>query len=303
LILEYPFDRHFGHHRFVEHKELGKSGVYLPEIGLGTWQYAGGVEPLRKGIEYGAFFLDTAESYGSEEVVGQALRGIAARTFIATKVSPPHLKRVDLLRSAEQSLHRLQRDYIDLYQLHGPNPRIPIEETMTAMEELVDAGKVRFIGVSNFTVRELRRAEAVMRKYPIVSNQVRFSLVDRTIERELLPYCQKKGISILAFSPLARAIQNILRKDRHGVLRQIVNETGKTEAQIALNWCTARDFVIAITKSDSSNRVIDACNSSGWRLTTEHIRLLDEAIKYRRRGPTEIALRRVARRVLSRLGR
>jgi diketogulonate reductase-like aldo/keto reductase len=303
LIREYPFDRHFGYHRFVEHKELGKSGVSLPEIGLGTWHYAGGVEPLRMGIENGAFFLDTAESYGSEEVVGETVRGIRARTFIATKVSPSHLKRVDLLRSAEQSLRRLQSDYIDLYQLHGPNPRIPIEETMAAMEELVDAGKVRFIGVSNFTVRELRKAEAVMRKYPIVSNQVRFSLVDRTIERELLPYCQKKGISILAFSPLARGVQNILRKDRHGVLRQIASETGKTEAQIALNWCTARERVIAITKSDSSNRLIDACNSSGWRLTMDHIRLLDEAIKYRRRGPTEIALRRVARRILSRLGR
>ncbi len=286
----------------MDHKELGSSGKLLPEIGLGTWRYGGGVEPLRKGIELGAFFIDTAESYGSEGVVGEAIRGIRERVIIATKVSPAHLKRIDLLRAADQSLVRLRIDHIDLYQIHGPNPAVPIEETMAALEELVDAGKVRFIGVSNFTLEELKRAQTVMRKYPIVSNQVRYSLVDRTIERDLLSYCQKNRTTILAYSPLARGIQNIIRKDKYGVLPRIAAEMAKTEAQIALNWCIAKEGVIAITKSNSVNRIAEACSASGWRLSDDQLGILDKRIKFRRRGRAEIALRRAARRVVDWLG-
>ena len=286
----------------MDHKELGSSGKLLPEIGLGTWRYGGGVEPLRKGIELGAFFIDTAESYGSEGVVGEAIRGIRERVIIATKVSPAHLKRIDLLRAADQSLVRLRIDHIDLYQIHGPNPAVPIEETMAALEELVDAGKVRFIGVSNFTLEELKRAQTVMRKYPIVSNQVRYSLVDRTIERDLLSYCQKNRTTILAYSPLARGIQNIIRKDKYGVLPRIAAEMAKTEAQIAVNWCIAKEGVIAITKSNSVNRIVEACSASGWRLSDDQLGILDKSIRFRRRGRAEIALRRAARRVVDWLG-
>jgi len=286
----------------MNHKELGKSGKLLPEIALGTWRYGGGVEPLRKGVELGAFFLDTAESYGSEAVVGEAIRGIRERVFIATKVSPANLRRSDLLKAAEQSLLRLKIDHIDLYQIHGPNPEIPIEESMGALEELVDAGKVRFIGVSNFTLKELMRAQAAMRKYPIVSNQVGYSLVDRTIERDLLSHCQKNGITILGYSPLARALPNILKKDKHGVLTRIAAETAKTEAQIALNWCIAKDGVIAITKSNSVDRVAEACRASGWRLSGDQLAMLDKGIRFRQRRQTEIALRRSARRLLDWLG-
>lgn len=283
-------------------KELGKSGVHLPEIAFGTWRYGGGLDPLRVAIEQGAYFLDTAESYGNEDIVGEAVQGVRRHIFLASKVSPGNLKRNDLLRSADQSLLRLRTDYIDLYQLHGPNPTIPIAETMGAMEDLVDAGKVRFIGVSNFSLPELRRAESVMRRYSIVSNQVRFSLVDRTIEKNLLPYCQKRGITILAFSPLAQGIQNILKRDQYGTLRRISVETAKTEAQVALNWCTSRECVIAITKSDSVIRVIENCHASGWRLSADQIRLLDQGIRYRSRGTAEIALRRLTKKILYRLG-
>jgi diketogulonate reductase-like aldo/keto reductase len=285
----------------MNHKELGKSGKLLPEIGFGTWRYSGGVEPLRKAVELGAFFLDTAESYGNEAVVGEAIHGIRERVFIATKVSPANLKRIDLLKAAEQSLFRLRIDHIDLYQIHEPNPEVPIEESMGALEELVDAGKVQFIGVSNFTLKELMRAQAVMRKYPIVSNQVRYSLVDRTIEKGLLSYCQQKGITILAYSPMARAIENIMKKDKQGVLRRIAAETGKTEVQVALNWCMAKEGVIAITKSNSVHRIAEACRASGWRLSHDQLAMLDQGIKFRRRGRTEIALRRSARRILDRL--
>jgi diketogulonate reductase-like aldo/keto reductase len=286
----------------MNQKELGRTGVHLPEIGLGTSNYKGGVDPLRKGIELGAFFIDTAESYGSEEIVGEAVKGSRERVFIATKVSPAHFKREDLLKAADHSLRRLKTDRIDLYQLHEPSSTVPIEETMAAMESLTDAGKVRFIGVSNFSVRQLKKAQSAMRKHTIVSNQVRYSLVDRTIEKDLLPYCQKNGITILGYSPLARGIHNVQRKDSRGVLRKVAAAIGKTEVQVALSWCIAKPGVIAITKSDSVERIIEDCNVSGWRLSADQSRQLDEGIKHRGRGAAEVTLRRLARRILDRPG-
>src|SRR5207302_2497762 len=117
-------------------KCLADTTVRLPEIGLGTLNYKGGVEPLRTGIALGACLIDTAESYGTEEIVGEAIRGVRDRVFIATKALPSHFRHADLLKAADQSLGRLRTDRIDLYQLHWPNYTVPIEETMAAMEEL-----------------------------------------------------------------------------------------------------------------------------------------------------------------------
>ncbi|MGQ9655824.1 MAG: aldo/keto reductase, partial [Thermodesulfobacteriota bacterium] len=130
----------------MEQKQLGQTGVMLPEIGLGTWMYRGETEPIRRAVELGATHIDTAESYGTEDAVGEAIEGIRDRVFVATKVSPSHFRHDDLVRAAENSLRRLRTDHIDLYQLHWPSAEVPIAETMGAMEELVDAGKVRFIG-------------------------------------------------------------------------------------------------------------------------------------------------------------
>ena len=187
----------------MNYKELATTVIELPELALGTWRHQGGVEALLAGIDLGAKFIDTAESYGTEEVVGAAIKGIRSRVFLATKVSPRHFRREEVIRAAESSLRRLQTDHIDLYQLHWPNYTVPIAETMGAMEELVGMGKVRFIGVSNFSAREIEKAQVSLSKAKIVSNQVRYSLVDRTIEYGLLQYCEAKKITILAFSPLA----------------------------------------------------------------------------------------------------
>ncbi len=149
-------------------KELGTTGVLIPEIGVGTWKYKGGPRLLRRAVELGAAMVDTAESYGNEETVGEAIKGLRDRVFVATKTN--HWKYGDVISSAEASFKKLGLDRIDLYQLHWPSARAPIAETMGAMQALVDHGKVRFIGVSNFTVPDLRSALSVMDKYPIVSN-------------------------------------------------------------------------------------------------------------------------------------
>jgi len=132
-------------------RELANSGIRLPEIGFGTWNYSGGVEPLQAAIECGARFIDTAESYGTEEVVGKAIKGRRDRVFLATKVLPRNFMQRELVAAAERSLRLLGTDHIDLYQLHWPNLTIPIEEPMSGMEKLVEEGKVRFIGVSNLS--------------------------------------------------------------------------------------------------------------------------------------------------------
>jgi len=159
-----------------------------------------------------------------------------------------------------------------------------------------------FIGVSNFSVGDLRRAQSALQKHKIVSNQVRYSLVERTIEDGLLRYCQQEKITVIAFSPLGRDLRAIKARDRGGVLSAVAAMAGKTEAQVALNWCISHEGVVAIPKSNSAERVAENCGASGWRLAPEHIRLLDGGINFRRRGPAESALRRLARHALQRAG-
>jgi diketogulonate reductase-like aldo/keto reductase len=273
-------------------KELGETGAQIPEIGLGTWQYTSGPGPLRKGLEAGAYLVDTAESYGTEPAVAEAIAGRRERVFLATKVSPAHFRKRDVIKAADASLRRLRTDLIDLYQLHEPSGSIPLEETLGAMEELVDAGKVRFVGVSNFSLAQLKQAQSAMHRHPIVSNQVRYNLIDRTISDELLPYCQAHHITVIAYSPLGRGLQHILDCDASGALKQIGDALGRTQSQVALNWCIAQTGVVAIPGSNSESHIVENCGASGWRLNPEQLRELDQKIGFRRRSGLEIFLRR-----------
>lgn len=287
----------------MRYKQLGETDLMVPEVGLGTLHYRGGLEPLRKGIELGACLIDTAEAYGTEEVVGQAIRGLRNRVIIATKVLPRNFRRVDLLRAADRSLQQLKTDCIDLYQLHWPNAAVPIAETMGVMEELVEKGKIRYIGVSNFSVTELKHAQAALSRNRIVSNQVRYNLVERSIEGSLLHYCRRARITIIAFSPLARGISFIRQNDPNGILGQVARSAGRSEAQVALNWCIAKEEIIAIPKADLVEHMRENVEASDWRLAPEQMALLDSEIRFRRRGPIEGVLRRFTRSALQRMGR
>ena len=286
----------------MNRKRLGPQRIELPEIGLGTWKYKGGVAPLQHGIELGATLIDTAESYGTEEVVGEAIRGIRKEVFLATKISPHHFRRHDVHLAAEASLRRLGTDYIDLYQLHWPNLIVPLEETMSAMEELVEQGKVRFIGVSNFLVKELQRAQVALAHQKIFSNQVRYSLIDRTIEGKLLNYCQQNQIAVIAFTPLGHGLDQIAKMDPNGILKQVAGQVGKTCAQVALNWCFIQEGVVAIPKASTTEHVAENCGASGWQLSPEQVEQLERGIRYSRRGLMEMALRRTVRYFFQRFG-
>ncbi len=283
----------------MQFRELGRTHVLLPEVGLGMWGYRGGADVLRKGIEAGAAFIDTAEIYGTEGIAGEALKGIRDRVFVATKTH--HYRRREIFQCAEDSLRRLGVETIDLYQLHWPNASVPIEETMGAMEDLVDQGKVRFIGVSNFTLPELKKAQACLRKHKIVSNQLKYSLIDRTIERELLPYCRENGLTVIAYSPLANKFLKLLEADQSGVLSEIANETKKTKAQVALNWCLLKPGVVVIPKTESLEHVVENCEASGWSLTGEQAARLDRSVRFTCRSPMVIRLRTYVRRARQRV--
>jgi len=266
----------------MELRELGKTGKMVPAIGVGVWRYGGGVEPLQQAIQLGASLIDTAEAYGTEGVVGQAVKNIRDQVFVATKVSGSHLRHDEVLKAADASLRKLDTGYIDLYQIHWPNSLVPIEETMRAMETLADRGLIKHIGVSNFSTAELRDAQAAMNKYPIVSNQVLYNLNRRQIEDDLMPFCQANGITIIAYTPLdsghlAKGSALSSHPERAEVLERVAGQVQKTLAQVALNWCISQPGVIAIPKSDRAARVAENCQASGWHLSSEQMQLLNNA--------------------------
>ena len=280
----------------VESKQLGNTDVVVPEIGLGTYAFTGTAETIRMAVELGAALVDTAELYGTEDIVGRGVKEVRRRCFIATKTN--HWRYHDVLRAADESLRRLGVDVIDLYQVHWPNAAVPVAETMAAMERLVDLGKVRFIGVSNFSVQDLKEAQAAMSKYRIVSDQVRYNLVDRDVESAILPYCQKFQITVIAYSPLAKGLRSIFCADPCLVLDRLARRAGRTSGQVALNWCVSKPGVIAIPKANSAEHVVENCEASGWALTCDELKELDAKIKHRRRSRLVASIRRRVRRAV-----
>ena len=273
----------------MKHKELGDTGVMIPEIGLGTWTDTT-VAPIGKAMELGAFLIDTAEIYGTEDVVGKALYGIRDQAFIVTKFHPSHFQRRDILKQVDESLNLLRTDYIDLYMPHWANPELSIEECMGTMEELVDQGKVRFIGVSNFSVAQMQEVQSVMSKYRIVCNQMGYSLVERAIEPAgVLEYCRQNRITLMAYSPLSESLSHIVSMDRNGALSKIAAATERTIAQVALSWCITEENVVAIPRSNSFEHIKENCLASGLKLSAEHKRLLNESFPV-----TSAILRRVS---------
>ena len=265
----------------MEYRELGRTGVMIPEVGLGTWKYRGGPEPLRRGVELGANLIDTAEMYRTEDAVGVAIKGLRDRVFVATKVLGSNLRYDQVLQAAEKSLRLLDDDVIDLYQIHWPSHSVPIAETMRAMEDLVDRGMVRYIGVSNFSVAQMQEAQAAMSNNAIVCNQVLYNLKRRGIERDLIPYCEERGVTVIAYTPLADGSLAVRPRVRAGrnweALEGVAREAGKTPAQVALNWCLTRPPVVVIPKTNSVARTEENCGASGWRLTEAQVQRLEAA--------------------------
>jgi len=260
-------------------KELGTSGVRVPAIGMGTWAIGGyssrdtthdseAIRALRRGIELGMYLIDTAEMYGAghaEKLVGEATKSFPReQVFIVSKVLPENLHYADVIKAAEKSLKRLQTDWIDLYLIHSPNPRIPLTETVAAMEELVERDLVRFIGVSNFDVDQMEEARSYLGENDIVVNQVEYSLLDRSVEKDVLPYCTQQQITVMAYTPLAHG-----GLSRNQFLQEIGAKYQRTAAQVALNWLIAKQGVIAIPKAIRIEHLEENAGAMGWSLAED----------------------------------
>jgi aryl-alcohol dehydrogenase-like predicted oxidoreductase len=302
----------------LEYRELGKSGIKISAIGLGTWQWGSRewgwersygkqdvLDALQKAIELGINFIDTAEIYGhgkSEKIIGEAIRGCREEVVIATKVWPFNLSYGRVLKAAERSKRRLGIDVIDLYQIHWPNPVVPMRRTMKAMKKLVKDGKVRTVGVSNFNLKKLKAAQEALAPLDLASNQMRYNLLDRRIEHEILPYANAEKITIIAYSPLAQGLltsrpisdtrpssfiqtvnpgfstRNLVRLTKtNRILSEIAMTHGKTASQVALNWLTRKEIVVAIPGVKRAAHVIDDAGAANWALNGREIESLEQA--------------------------
>jgi diketogulonate reductase-like aldo/keto reductase len=278
----------------MEYKELS-NGFKIPVIGLGTWLMGGGREPdyskddkeikaIKEAIKLGYTHLDTAEMYAvghTEELIGKAIKKInKSKLFITTKVTNEHLHYEDVINSAKASMKRMKIKYIDLYLIHAPNPEIPIKETMNAMNYLIEQKLVRYIGVSNFTTKQMIEAQKVS-KSKIVVNQIEYSLLTRNqgkygsnnnMELETVPYCQENNIIIMAERPIERGL--LLKS--HPILDKLEQKYGKTKAQIAINWLISKKNIVTIPKSSNVEHMKENLGALGWKLSNKDVKLLDE---------------------------
>ena len=237
---------------------------------------AKGLDALRVGIELGMTHIDTAEMYtGAEEVVARALPGNREKIFIVSKVLPSNASYKGTLRACDASLKRLKTDYLDAYLLHRWTGTHPIAETMRAMEELVAAGKIRYIGVSNLDIGQLKQAQKALSREKIVCNQVLYHLRSRGIENSLIDYCESHKIAVVAYSPFGQGDFPKPGSRQGKVLESIAARHGKTARQVALNLLTRRNGVFSIPKAGDPDHVRENAGGTNWKLDQEDLKLID----------------------------
>lgn len=263
--------------------------ITLPKIGFGTWMIGGESTPnpawdsksmtaLRSALEVGYTHFDTAEYYAgghSEELVGRAVRETNTKRenlFITTKVSPEHLDYDAVFKSCENSLRRLNMDYIDLYLIHWPSAGMKLEETFRALNKLVRDGKVRHLGVSNFKLKLLRQSQEYC-ETPILTNQIPYRLPDRSyVENGVIAYCQQNDILVTAYSPVKFRSMRVNK-----VLGEIAKTYSATPYQIALAWLVMQPRVITIPMSFDPQHIKENFDAAEIRLSADEIQQLGNA--------------------------
>lgn len=305
----------------MEKRKIGSLQVSVAGLGCNNFGWRLDAEATAQvvgaALEAGINFFDTADIYGgtkSEEYLGRALRGRREQVVIATKFGMKvdeqrqGAKPAYVHRAAEDSLRRLGTDYIDLYQLHQPDPETPIAETLAAMDELVKAGKVREIGCSNFSAQQIREAEAAVRSGAarFVSVQNEYSLLQREPEKEVLPECQRRGLAFLPYFPLASGLltgkyragspapqgTRISTQERFGTLLnernlqaveallQFAESRGHTLLELAFSWLLARPVVASvIAGATSAQQVRSNAQAVGWKLTPADLEEVDRILR------------------------
>ncbi len=276
-------------------KPFGSTGIELPVIGQGTWDVpengaraAQAKRAIQRGIELGMTHLDTAEMYGNgrvEELVGEAIAGLPRETlFVATKVLPSNAHFRGTLDAADRSLKRLRLEYLDLFMLHWPGDH-PIEDTMRALERLVQDGKTRFVGVSNFDADEMLEAVSYLSGVPLACNQVLYHLRERGVEHDVIPAARARGIAIVAYTPFGRGHFPRAHAAEGGVLDAIARKYGATARQVILAFLTREPNVFTIPKASLVEHVEENAGAGELTLAAGDIEAIDAAFPLGERAP------------------
>ncbi len=304
----------------MEHRRLGDSGLKVSVVGVGCNQFGSRCDAdltakiVNAALDQGVTLFDTADIYSmgkSEECLGQALRGRRHEAIVATKFGyQMGTSRSHVIAAAEASLKRLGTDYIDLYQIHRPDPETPIEETLRALEDLVRRGDVRYIGCSNFNgwqVVEAAWTAKTGHTSPFISAQNDYSLLNRAIEPELAPACLKYGLGFIPFFPLAGGLltgkyrqgepapegvrlapggwmTSRIMTDRNWAivakLESIAKERGHTLLELAMSWLACQPFVSSVIAGATSPEQVEAnVQSVEWQMTDDDLAEIDAATK------------------------
>jgi len=300
----------------MQYRELGDSGIKMSAIIMGTWQ-AGkkmwdGIDDtqttaaIRAAFDLGITTFDTAEEYGhghSERILGNALKDVRDQVVIASKVFPTHLEQAPLVEACHRSLKNLSTDFIDLYQIHWPSGAwgtkiVPLEKSMEALMRLKQQGKIRAVGVSNFSARQV---EETLAYGPVASVQPPYSLFWRQAEKELLPFCRSRGITVLAYSPLAQGIltgkfgpDHVFAKGDHrrrnrlfapenkqkvkqalDLMRPMAEAKNVSPARLALAWVIHQEGVCAVAGARNVSQVSDNAQAADLVLSESDLQELD----------------------------
>src|SRR3989344_503367 len=267
-----------------------KSGFSMPVFGFGTWQMGGrherdpqnddqaDIAAIKAAIEAGITHIDTAESYSAghaEELVAQAIKGYdRSKLFIVSKAHQEHLRHDDLLVACENSLKRLQIDYLDLYLLHAPSLQVPIKETMAAMDKLKADGRIKNIGISNFSIKRTKEAVTATQNQ-IVANQLHLNLMYREPERDgLVEYCQQNDMLFIAWRPVQKG--TLTQPGHYPILDEMCAKYQKTPSQIAINWLTSQENIITLAKSTNLEHLQENLGAIGWHMEKDDIERLDK---------------------------
>jgi len=271
----------------LQKRKFGNSGPDVSVIGQGTWYLDRGdrksaVAALRRGIETGMTHIDTAEMYGDAElVIADAIAGKRDELFLVSKVLPGNASRRGTITACERSLKRLKTDYLDCYLLHWRGS-FPLQDTVAAFGELIAAGKIRCWGVSNFDTDDLNEMLAVAGKGKIACNQVLYHLQERAIEHAVIPWCEKHGVAVVAYSPFGHNEFPSPRSRAGEVLQSIADAHKATARQVALCFLTRAASVFAIPKASSAEHAADNAAAGKLNLSESELAALDKAFP---RGP------------------
>ncbi len=315
----------------MQKRQLGESDLHLSVVGFGAWAIGGAgwafswgpqdddesIRAIHRALDLGVNWIDTAAVYGlghSEEVVARALADRKGRVLVATKCGlcwrpdgriQPRLKAESVRREVEDSLRRLRLETIDLYQIHWPNPDRDLEEGWRAVSELVREGKVRYAGVSNFNVSQLRRAQTI---HPVTSLQPPYSMLNRAVEAEVLPYCAEHDLGVVAYSPLQAGLltgafskerverldeEDWRRRDRFfqepalsralaqvAQLQALAQREGRTVAQLAIAWVLRRpEITCAIVGARRPQQIEETAAAGDWSPTAELLEEVEQVLQ------------------------